>query len=264
MLETNISLDERARKFYTDALKLLNDCGKPFLVGGAYALAHHAGVERHTRDLDIFIHKRDVEEILQMFTKWGFRSEMTFSHWLGKAFKDDHYIDLIFSSGNAIADVDNEWFTHAVDANVFGVPVRLCPPEEMIWSKGFIMERERFDGADVAHIFRSCGETMDWDRLLRRFGPHWRILLTHMILFGFIYPNEKNRINERVLKLLTDRLKSDSESQNGAQFNQGVLLSREQYLPDIEQWGYEDARLKPHGNMSDSEIDVWTIAIKSR
>jgi hypothetical protein len=44
--------------------------------------------------------------------------------------------------------VDDLWFAHATPGDVLGIPVRLCPPEEMIWSKAFIMERERYDGAD--------------------------------------------------------------------------------------------------------------------
>ena len=31
---------------------------------------------------------------------------------------------------------------------------------------------------------------------------------------------------------------------------QGTLLSREQYLIDIDRWGYADARLEPRGPMS--------------
>ena len=53
------------------------------------------------------------------------------------------------------------------------------------------MERERYDGADVAHLLRAHGDRLDWPRLLRRFGPHWRVLLSHLVLFGFIYPGER-------------------------------------------------------------------------
>ena len=58
--------------------------------------------------------------------------------------------------------VDDLWFTHAAPGRVLGVPVLLCPPEEMIWSKAFIMERERYDGADVAHLILACGRELDW------------------------------------------------------------------------------------------------------
>jgi hypothetical protein len=41
----------------------------------------------------------------------------------------------------------------------------------------------------------------------------------------------------------------------------GTLTSRAQYLVDIERWGYEDARLAPHGSMTDDEASIWTAAI---
>ena len=41
----------------------------------------------------------------------------------------------------------------------------------------------------------------------------------------------------------------------------GTLISREQYLIDILEWGYNDARMEPHGPMSATEIAHWTEAI---
>jgi hypothetical protein len=43
---------------------------------------------------------------------------------------------------------------------------------------------------------------------------------------------------------------------------QGTLVSRAQYLTDVHQWGYEDARLAPRGGMSADEIALWTDAIE--
>ena len=40
--------------------------------------------------------------------------------------------------------------------------------EETLWSKAFVMERERYDGADVAHLILAHGERLDWDT------PVWR------------------------------------------------------------------------------------------
>ena len=71
-----------------------------------------------------------------------------------------------------------------------GFPVRLMPIEEMIWSKAFLMERERFDGADVLHLVRARQKEINWPRLLSRFGEHWRVLLAHLVLFPYVYPND--------------------------------------------------------------------------
>jgi hypothetical protein len=222
-------LDPQTQAFYRRMLVALDEARVPFLIGGAYGLAHYTGIERHTKDLDVFIHRRDYERATQTLASVGCKTELTFPHWLGKARCGEDFIDVIFSSGNGIAGVDDEWFEHARDGSALGKLVRVVPPEEMIWSKAFIMERERFDGADINHLLRACSGEIDWERLLRRFGPHWRVLLSHLLLFGFVC--------------------------------RGTLLSRAQYLVDLERWGYEDPRLMPTGSMSWREVARWTAAI---
>ena len=258
-----VELDPGTRAFYVRSLGVLNESRVPFLVGGAYALAKHAGIERHTKDLDIFIRRNDRDRILQVLGSAGYRTEVSFPHWLAKAHGENGFVDVIYSSGNAMAAVDDAWFSHASDGQILGVPVKLCPAEEMIWSKAFVQERERFDGADIAHLFRSRGESLDWERLLHRFGPHWRVLFGHVIFFGYIYPAERHRVPAWVVRELSDRLVRESEGPGSPeQVCFGTLLSREQYLVDTGMWGYEDARLKPRGSMSPEEVAHWTACIR--
>ena len=260
-----VGLDPRTRDFYVRTLAVLNEAGVPFLVGGAYALAQHAGIERHTKDLDVFIRRGDRDRILRTLAGAGYRTEVTFPHWLAKAHGEDGFVDVIYSSGNGVTEVDDEWFTHAADGEILGVPVKLCPAEEMIWSKGYVQERERFDGADIAHLIRCRGEALDWGRLLRRFGEHWRVLFGHLVAFGFIYPAERGKVPAWVLNELSDRLKKETEaSAPQGQVCFGTILSREQYLVDIGMWGYQDARLKPQGPMSPEEVAHWTACIANK
>ena len=162
-----------------------------------------------------------------------------------------------------MAAVDEDWFRYAPVTEVLGRRVRLSPAEEMIWSKAFIMERERYDGADVMHIVLRRGTSLDWPRLLRRFGEHWRILLGHLVVFGFVYPGEQSCIPEWVMNELLGRLTSELREPNHiGKVCRGPLISRAQYLADIEQWGYADARLGPQGCMSNAEVAQWTAAIE--
>jgi hypothetical protein len=237
-------LEPRLYNFYRAALSTLQRAQVPFLVGGAYALACHTGVVRHTKDFDIFIRPKDCERVLQVLSAAGYRTEITDPCWLAKAYSGEDFIDVIFSSGNAVAEVDDAWFEHAIDAKVFGLSVQLCPPEETIWSKAFVMERERYDGADIAHLLRSYGTRLDWKRLLGRFDSHWRILLSHLILFGFIYPFERSCIPPFVMETLLDRLQSEAQPPPiDGRLCQGTLLSKVQYAIDMDHWGYQDARL---------------------
>lgn len=255
-------LDPQTRAFYCRVLDILQRAEIPFLVGGAYALQFATGVERHTKDFDIFVPPVDAPRVLDLLAAAGCRTELTFPHWLGKAFGDDAFIDVIFSSGNGVAQVDDAWFANAPEGEVFGIPVRLCPVEEIIWSKAYIMERERYDGADVAHILRAQGERLDWQRLLKRFGPDWRVLFSHLLLFGFIYPGERAKIPEWVMAEMQRRLHAEMQSTPPAcRLCQGTLLSREQYLIDIDEWGYQDARLTSRSAMSAEDVDKWTAGI---
>ena len=259
-----VGLDAATRRVYVDALQALRQGGVEFLIGGAHALAPYTGIVRDTKDLDVFLRQKDCPRALAILEAAGFRGELTFPHWLAKAHVGDRFIDLIFGSGNGVAAVDDLWFAHAVPGSVLGVPVWLCPPEEMIWSKAFIMERERFDGADVAHIVQARGRELDWERLLRRFGPHWRVLLGHLVLFGFIYPGERGCVPDAVMAHLQRRLDRERvASSEEAGVCDGTLLSRQQYLVDVDERGYADGRLAPRGAMTAVDIAHWTAAIGS-
>jgi len=258
------ALDPATREFYCQAIRTLREAEVPFLVGGAYAFERYTGIARHTKDFDIFIRPADLDRAMSVFTAAGYHTELSFPHWLGKAFCSGDFIDVIFSSGNGLARVDDEWFAHSVEAEVLGMPLHLSPPEEMLWTKAFILERERCDTADVAHVLRAQAEHLDWERLLRRFGDKWRVLLSHLTLFGFIYPCERHKIPVSVMEDLLSRLQAELHLPAGERVCQGTLVSREQYLVDVERWGYADARLQPRGNMTRPDVDHWTAAIDSK
>jgi hypothetical protein len=255
-------LEAEAREFYCHTVSVLDAAGLPFLIGGAYAFSRYTGIERHTKDFDIFVKPEDFESVLAALGAAGYQTDVPFPHWLGKAYHGEYFVDVIFGAGNGVARVDDSWFEHSVTETVLDLPVRLVPAEEMLWSKAFIQERERFDGADVAHLLRGMAERLDWARLLRRFGPHWRVLLAHLVLFGFIYPSERARVPAWVLQHLTERFQSTFHAPAPSdRVCRGTLLSRQQYLGDVEEWGYVDARSRPDNPMSDDEIAAWTAGI---
>ena len=250
--------------FYRRTLHVLSDARVPFLVGGSHALLNYTGIVRETKDFDLFVRREDLDAGLEALREAGYHTEVTFPHWLAKAKQGSDVVDLVFSSGNGICRVDDAWFQFATEADVLGMPVKIAPVEELLWQKSFVMERERYDGADVAHILRSCGETLVWDRILRRFDPFWHLLLSHLVLFGFAYPSERHRIPTHVMTELTKRLQEETNSPPVAdRVCRGTLVSRAQYLLDIGRYGYEDARLQPRGNMTAEDAVYWTWAIEN-
>jgi hypothetical protein len=231
-------LDARA-----DALRALNASRVPYVVAGAYAFFEYTGVFRDTKDLDIFLRRRDLEGALAALGGAGFRTELLDPVWIAKGYRGPWFVDLIFSSGNGVAVVDDAWFEHARPGEVMGEPVLLAPPEEMIWSKAYVCERERFDGNDVAHLFRACGAGMDWPRLLARFGADWEVLLAQLVLYRFSFPSERSQVPGWVMEELLGRASRSVEEGDWEQrVCRGTLLSRVQYQHLVDRHGYADAR----------------------
>ncbi|HKO29682.1 MAG TPA: nucleotidyl transferase AbiEii/AbiGii toxin family protein, partial [Nitrospiraceae bacterium] len=190
------------RKVYLDVIEILTDRHIPFLVGGGMALAFYTGLERATKDLDLIVLPRNASRAMEIAAAAGYQTKLRFEHWLGKLSKDDVVVDIIFGSGNGLCVVDEEWFDHAISGTMFNRAVEFCAPEEIIWSKAFVMERNRFDGADIAHLIAAKGEELDWARLLRRFHTHWRVLFSHLILCSYIFPSNRSMIPDWVIAQL--------------------------------------------------------------
>ncbi len=258
-------IDAPAADFYRRVLRCLSDAGIPFLVGGSFAHACHTGIRRPTKDLDLFILRQDYERIMQRMAAEGWDTEMRFPHWLAKVWGGQEFVDLIFNSGNGVIPVDARWFASNRRAEVLGVPVHIVNVEDSLLSKAFVMERERYDGGDIAHLLQVHAQSMEWNGLLERFGAHWRVLLAHLTLFGYIYPAERHHVPRWVMERLMDALADETREAPATQQNlcAGTLLSREQYLYDIRQLGYTDGRLTQSSTMTPRDVAIWTDAITS-
>ena len=252
-----------AHEVYREALSCLIKAKVPFLVGGAFALESYSGVVRPTKDLDLFVNPADRLRLMQRLSDSGFRTEWRFPHWLGKAYKDERSIDIIYSSGNGVCPVDETWFRYALPAVILGIPVKIVPAEEMLWSKAFVMERNRYDGGDIAHLLRARAQSMDWARLLFRFGSHWRVLFSHVLLFGFIYPEQRLRIPDWFMHEMIRRVKLEMQCLPAdREVCQGTLLSWSQYLADLEGGEYQDARHSPRGKLTLQDTEHMTAVLQ--
>jgi hypothetical protein len=264
--DPSVILDPATRRFYLKALEILDQSKIRYVVGGAYAMAAHAGIVRHTKDLDVFMKPQDVERTFAVFEQHGYPSELTHPHWVGKIYNKpgadsaDAFVDVIYSGGNGLTRVDDEWLDHATIGDVVGRKAPLSPAEEIIWSKSFVQERDRFDGADVAHLLLARGAELDWPRLFKRFEGHERVLLGHLVMFGYIFPCQKHCVPQHVVDTVIDKLRNEPPQDRN--LCRGTNLSWSQYLVDINGRGYTDARLAPHGHLSPEQIATWTKARK--
>ena len=254
-----------------EALVYLNERSAPYLVGGTLGCQAHTGTHGMNAGaayLELFVREADRRRVLDLLRERGWDAIGDVSHWLTKARRGDAVIDVIYGSANGIARVDDLWFRHSVPGQVLDVETRLVPVEEMIWSKAFTMDKGRFEGADVAHLLLMQAGRISWDRLLWRFGGHWRVLLGHLMFFGYVYPERRSLVPETLVDTLLVLLRheqdeSDAGSANGSADQptcRGTLLSRDQYRVDVDVWGFRDARLEPGGGRITREVSRWTAA----
>ena len=248
-----IAPDPDTVAFYVDAMRALDRAGMPYAVGGGYAMAYYTGIRRNTKDLDLFVTPADRDRALSTLAAAGYKTEFFYEFWIAKALHGEAFIDLLYNSGNGICVVDEEWFAHAVEHEVLGYPTRLVPAEEQLWSKAFVQDRDRFDGADVNHLIYGRGPLFDWERLLRRFEGHERVLLAHLMLFGYAYPTERDRVPQWV----TDRLMQSihDESTPHARVCFGPNLAQRSYGTALNEWGFADGRIGPHGPLTREQVD---------
>src|SRR3546814_9358010 len=61
----------------------------------------------------------------------------------------------------------------------------------------------------------------------------------------------------RFRSALLERAMNEPKVDEGIRLCRGPLLSRAQYLVDVERWNYRDARQVPLGTMTPEEIDIW-------
>lgn len=238
--------EKEAHSFYKEALEMLNNSGASYLLGGAFALFHYTGIYRDTKDLDVFCKSTEYPKILKFFSEKGYKTELTDARWLAKIFKNEYFIDIIFDTTNNICRVDDLWYTHAVKAPFKGIDVLLVAPEELIWCKIYVQNRERFDGADVNHLLLKTGKHLDWKRLLFHMEQHWHLLLAQLIIFQFVYPAEYHEI---IPKWLFDNLMSRAHEQYDLpspleKVCRGPIIDQTQYSIDIKDWDYKVTTIK--------------------
>jgi hypothetical protein len=230
-----------AHAFYREALELLNNSGAQYMLGGAFAFFHYTGIFRDTKDLDVFCKWSEFPKIMKFFAGLGYKTELTDVRWLAKIFKNDYYIDIIFDTVNNICRVDEKWYEFAVEADFKGLKVKLIAPEELLWAKIYVQNRERYDGADVNHVILKTGKNLDWKRLLSHMEQHWHLLLAQLIQFQFVYPSDFHDI---IPKWLFDDLMSRAHDQYELpppkeKVCRGPIIDQTQYSTDIKEWNYK-------------------------
>ena len=231
-----------AENFYSECIRMLASSDVPFLLSGTYALACYTGISRPTKDVDIFAKAGDALRILSYFKDNGFDVQVIDERWLARVVRGELFMDVIFNMPTASNHVTDEWFEGAPKSQIFNTSVKLVPPTEFVWSKIFVQDRYRYDGADVAHMILKRHEEIDWRRLLSHMELYWEVLLVALLNFRFIYPSERDIVPDWLVDELLERLNAQrSMPAPDKKVCRGRIFSPRDYQIDIDQWGFSEA-----------------------
>jgi len=230
-----------AEAFYREVLRKLVDGQFLFLVAGGYAVAAYTGLNRISKDLDIFTTPGEFSRILSFLKQESYAISIEDERWIGKVHNDQHFIDIIFSSANGSVPVQAEWFEHARHFQLFGMSIPMISPTELVWSKALIKDRQRYDGADIINVILKHHQQIDWHRLLSHMDAHWEVLFALILDFRWVYPTDRDRVPSWILDELVKRLDQQRKLPlPQRRICRGRLLSRSDYKNAIDRWGYAD------------------------
>ncbi len=233
-------LPPKAISLYRDVLEAMNERGIPYAVAGAFALQKYTGIRRRTKDLDLFLKPTDVPAALDHLCKQGFDCETLDPVWLSKARRGDYFVDLISGMSNAVMVVDDSWMDRAQPATIAKVRSRVLSAEDLLASKLFVTRRERFDGADIAHIIYRTRGKLEWARILELARENWELLLWSLMLFRYVYPAHSDFVPARLWQDLLSRYMHLVQHPNPKAPFRGSLVDENIFAIDLKEWGLEN------------------------
>jgi len=166
--------------------------GIEFAFGGAFALATYTGKWRDTKDMDLYVMPQDRDRMKAVMDEVGLTDYFPVKDydrsWIYRAHAGDVIVDTIWAMANHRTDVDRDWLTRGPLVAFGSERVRVVPPEELIWSKLYVMQRDRCDWPDVLNILQAIGPQLDWPRLMRRLADDTSLLDGVLSAFRWLSP----------------------------------------------------------------------------
>ena len=208
----------------------------PFAIGGGLTAMAYAGQLRDTKDIDIYIQPQHREAMIQVVSDIGlvdYYERVPYDrNWIFRAFRGDLIVDIMWAMANQRAQVDMQWLS-GPSVSVHGLAFRLLRPEETLWSKLYVLQRDRCDWPDVLNMLYSIGTELDWAHLLNRTAEDTPLLAALVRVFRWICPDRCNDFPPAIF----DQLNLAESAPGGTDFqNRAKLLDgRPWFTPTLDE-----------------------------
>jgi len=180
--------------------------GLRFAIGGGFASNAYTGMWRNTKDLDLFVLASDREAFVSLLGDLGFAdyyAQKPYDRsWIYRGCLGDIIVDIIWQMANHRAPVDDLWLQNGPSIELGNERFPLVPPEETLWTKLYVLQRERCDWPDALNLIGALGPELDWPRLLERMGDDKPLLAAAVSVFGWVCPPRAQALPHFVWKSL--------------------------------------------------------------
>lgn len=188
------TLPERESAIFRQVIEAFNAAGLPYVIGGAFAVYHYGGAWRNTNDLDVYVPRENVPTALDILGSVGFEDsgEMAAGDrdWIYHALREDVMVDVIWQAPTGLTTVTDRQYNFAPKGTFLDIPTQFLPADDLVLAKIFTMNLHRCDWPDVLRIVRPCPDGFDWRYVINSMGENWPVLLSFIVLFDWIYPND--------------------------------------------------------------------------
>jgi hypothetical protein len=179
-------------KLYQSVMALASKRGLPFVIGGGLAFSAYSGRYRNTKDMDVMVTPDTRDAMIQTVSDCGFvdyHDELPYDRsWIYRGHRDGVIFDTIWCMPNHRAEVDPLWMERGWPITIRGMQLRLLAPEELLWGKLYVVQRDRCDWPDILNIVHGVGRKMDWQYLFDRIGEDLPVLSGVMGVFRWMCP----------------------------------------------------------------------------
>jgi len=174
--------------------------GLRFAMSGGFTASFYTAMWRNTKDMDLCVLPNEREAMLEVTREAGLHDlydEAPYDRrWIYRSTHDGIIVDIIWRLANMAGDVDDAWLDEGPQISLHDQKVRLVPPEEMIWSKIHVVQRERCDWTDIMNMLYATGAALDWRRLIERLASEERLLGSVLLLFSWVAPGRARKFPE--------------------------------------------------------------------
>jgi len=184
-------ISDEQLEVYAPLLQAARSAGVRMAMGGGLASSAYSGYVRNTKDMDLFVVDPDQNDLMAIMAEQGFSEYTDIDYdptWSYRGSRNGFIVDLLWRMLNNRGSVDEAWISHGWELEVRGVVFRLVAPEELLWSKLYILRRERTDWPDILNLVFAQGPGMDWERLLARLEADAAVLGAVLSLFRWMCP----------------------------------------------------------------------------